>query len=204
VFGERKTVKPVKKFGMLAAAIVCAMALLGPSTAMGESTALCEADQSPCGSPVSHIHYVATNLEILTSTMDYNCDALFLASVSELGAPQVLEGQFTYANCNHSCSREEVNGPTVLDLLKTGHESAEVTEDKENGSGIHSMCSLINCVYSFEGLVGSTKGPLLSINSNGEISWNGQTLVHTSGTICPTEAHLDATFVPLSATYISS
>jgi hypothetical protein len=197
-------VKPVKTLVPLVVVALFAMALLGSSPAMAETTALCEADESPCGSPMSHIHYVAENLEILTSAMNYKCDALFLASVSKLGAPQVLEGQFTYTNCNQSCSRDEVNGPTVLDLLKTGHESAELTEDEENVSGIHSLCSLINCVYSFEGLVGAAKGPLLSANSNGEISWNKQTLLHTSGTLCPKEAYLDATFAPLSKTYISS
>lgn len=181
---------------------IFAMALLGPPPAMGESTALCKADEeSKCASPFSHIHYVADDLEILTSTMDYKCDVLLLASVGELGAPQVVEGEFTYTNCNNGCSREIVNGPAILYFLKTGHESAEVVGE---GSEIRSICSGINCIYSLEGLIGYVKGPLLSTANNGEYVYWEQELSKVSGLFCPAIAKLDAEFIPLSPAYISS
>lgn len=197
--------KPVKSFSLLAAVAVIAMALFGPSTAIGETTALCKADESPCSSSslVSHVHYVAKDLEVLTSAMNYKCEALFLGTVNELGAPQVMEGEFTYTSCNQGCERKEVNGPSVFHLLKTGHESAELIGTE--GSGIFSFCAgFIECVYSFEELTGLAKGPLLSTESNGEITYVEQELQHTSGFLCPEIAKLDAKFVPLSANYISS
>jgi hypothetical protein len=194
-------VKIVKAFSLAISVVGLAMALLGSSTAMAESTALCEADESPCNSPVSHVHYVASNLEVLTSAMDYKCDALLLASVGKLGAPQVLEGNFTYTNCNNSCTRTEENGPAVLTFLRTGTESAEATGE----SLVHVECGFtINCRYTLEGLVGNVKGPLISSENNGEITFEKQELTHESGTLCPTVGYLDAKFVPLSPIYISS
>ena len=194
--------KNVKSLGSIMVVAILAMALLGPSLAMGENTALCKADEeSKCSSPISHIHYVANDLEILTSTMNYKCDVLLLATVGELGAPQVLEGEFTYTNCNNGCSREIVNGPAILYFLKTGHEKAEVVGEE---SEIRSLCSGINCVYSLEGLIGDVKGPLLSTANNGEYVYWGQELTKVSGLFCPTIAKLDAKFEPLSSTYISS
>jgi hypothetical protein len=193
--------KPVKSFSLLAAIAVVTMALLGSSTAMGETTALCKADESPCGSPVSHVHYTSKDMRITIPEMNYQCDVLLLADVSELGTPQLLEGKFTYTNCNQSCSREEVNGPASLSLLKTGHESGEFSGEGE----IHSFCvGFLDCTYSFENLIGKAKGPLLSSQANGEISYEEVLLTKVSGFLCAKEAHLSATFVPLSATYISS
>src|SRR5262245_27312030 len=102
------------------------MALLGPTAAMAENTALCQADQSTCSSPWTHTHYAAEDLEIINTYVSYECDGLYLANVNQLGAPQLLEGEFAYSNCDQGCSREEENGPVELELLKTGHESAEL------------------------------------------------------------------------------
>jgi len=194
-------VKRIKILGPVMVVAIFAMALLGASPAVGESTALCKADEeSECASPISHVHYVANDLEVLTSVMDYKCDALLLASDTELGAPQVLEGTFTYTSCNNGCERTEENGPAVLNFLKTGHESGEATGE----SLVHVVCGFfINCRYTLEGLVGSVKGPLLSSENNGEINFVEQELFHESG-FCPEVGLLDAKFVPLSPIYISS
>ena len=193
--------KPVKTFGTLAAVIVCAMALLGPSVAMGESTALCEADESPCGSPVSHVHYVAEDIFIL-GPYDYHCDALLLASVGELGSPQALEGKLTYSNCSGGCARTEISKGGALSFLRTGTELGEVTGE---GFEILSKCgALFHCVYTFENLVGHALGPLLATANNGEITYVEQSLSHVSGFFCPSETRLDAEFVPLTETFISS
>jgi len=195
------TVKTVKTSGLLAAVAVFAMALLGPSIAMGESTSLCSADEDPCNSPVSHVHYVSNDLKVETSVMDYECDSLLLADVSELGSPQVLEGSFTYTNCG-SCTREEENGPAILNFLKTGHETAAGTGE----SLVFVDCgSFIECSYTLENVTGSVIGPLLSSENNGEIKFKKAPLTHEEGGLfCPAEAYLKATFVPLSPTYISS
>jgi len=193
--------KRVMALGPIAVVAVFAMALLGPSIAMGESTSLCEVDESPCGSPISHVHYISKDMRITVPEMNYQCDVLFLGDVSALGSPQTIEGTFTYTNCNQKCSRKEENGPAVLDLLRTGTEAGELTGEAE----IHSFClGFIDCVYSFENLVGKANGPLISNQENGEFRYNEVPLTHVSGFLCPKEAYLDATFVPLSATYISS
>jgi hypothetical protein len=193
-------VKTFKIFGLIAPLAVIAMALLGPPAAMGESTSLCEVDEATCNSPVEHVHYTG-DIEVLTSAMNYYCEALFLGDVSELGAPQIVEGNFTYTDCNNGCTRTEENGPAVLNFLKIGHETGEATGE----SLVHVHCgAFINCNYTLENVVGSVKGPLLSSGENGEVSFNEQAIVHESGFICPEEAFLDGTFEPLSAIYISS
>jgi len=181
------------------------MALLGASSAMGETTALCKVDAlGSCSQAVTHTHYDAENIEILTGAIDYKCDALYLANVYSLGSPQVLEGEFTYTNCNHECTRTEENGPVVLHLLKTGHETAELTGTA--GAGVLSECpEVINCVYSFQNLVATVKGPLLSKATNGEFVYESQPLTSAFGFLCPSTPKLDARFILTSAkAYISS
>ncbi len=192
--------KRVKVLGPITVIAIFAMALLGPSLAMGESTLLCEADEEECTSPVSHVHYEADDLEVLTSSMDYKCDGLLLASVGELGAPQVLEGSFTYTSCNNGCERVEENGPAVLKFLKTGHESAEGTGE----SLVHVGCAFINCRYTLKNVTANIIGPLLSSEENGEIRFEGPALTHEGGALCPTFGYLHATFVPSFPIYISS
>jgi len=180
---------------------VFTMALTGPSLAMGEDTALCQTDESSCTSPVNHVHYVAEDIFIL-GPYTYHCDALLLASVGELGSPQVLEGNLTYFNCSGGCTRTEISEGGTLFFLWTGTELAEVTGE---GFEILSKCgSSFHCVYTFENLIGHALGPLSASASNGEIIYVEQPLTKISGFFCPKETQLDANFVPLSATYISS
>lgn len=197
------TVKQLTTWGPIAVAVIFVMALFSPSLAMGEGTLLCEADEeSECASPVSHLHTEADDLEVLTSSMDYKCDGLFLGTVGELGEPQVIEGSFTYTSCNNGCERVEENGPAILYFQKTGHESAEGTGE----SLVHVFCSgFINCRYTLENVTGSILGSLLSSETNGEISFAKSSLSHEAGgLLCPTSGYLDATFVPLSPIYILS
>jgi hypothetical protein len=197
-------VKQVKILGSLSVVAVLATALIGPSLAMGESTALCKVDESPCTSSVSHVHYVADDATILTSFMNYDCDILLLAVVSELGSPQVLEGNLTYSNCSGGCVRTEISESGTLFILKTGHEKADVTGE---GVEIFADCgSALECVYTLENLTGKAIGPLLSSSGNGGLTYTEAVLSHVEGGgfFCPQIAKLDANFVPLSPTYISS
>lgn len=196
--------KTVKTLGSFAVIAILAMAFIGPSLAAAENTALCEVDENPCKSPVSKAHYTG-HIEVLTSVMNYDCDALFSGEVFELGAPQEIEGNFTYTNCTvsgASCTRTEENGPSVLKFLKEGHESAKGTGE----SLVHVVCgSSIDCSYTLAGEIASVIGPLLSKENNGEIKFVSQTMVHEAGGfLCPKTALLDGVFVPLSETYISS
>ena len=196
--------KRVKTVGSMAVLALFAMALLGPSLAMAEDTALCKSDEETCESPVTHVHYLADDMEVKTSAMDYKCDALFLGDALEegLGSPLIIHGGFTYTSCNNSCTRTEENGPAILSFLKTGPESAEVITE----ALVHVVCGIsINCSYVFEEVLGIATGPLSSSEANGELDIVEQFLNHESGGIfCPKEGFLTALFVPLSATYISS
>lgn len=197
--------KTVKTLGSFVVIAILAMAFIGPSLAAAENTALCEVDENPCKSPVSKVHYTG-HIEVLTSLMNYDCDALFSGEVFELGAPQEIKGNFTYTNCSaggsQSCTRTEENGPSVLTFLKEGHESAKGTGE----SLVHVVCgSSIDCSYTLVGIVGLVRGPLLASENNGEITYVEQTMPkELGGFLCPKLAKLDANFVPLSATYISS
>lgn len=197
--------KAVKTLGSFAVLAILAMAFIGPSLAAAENTALCEVDENPCKSLVSKVHYTG-HIEVLTSVMNYDCDALFSGEVFELGAPQEVEGNFTYTNChaneNVNCTRTEENGPSVLTFLKEGHESAKGT----GTSLVHVVCgAFIDCSYTLAGQVASVIGPLLSKENDGEIKFVSQAMVHEAGGFtCPKTALLDGVFSPLSETYISS
>lgn len=196
--------KAVKTLGSFAILAILAMSFMSLPLAAAENTALCEVDENPCKSPVSKVHYTG-HIEVLTSIMNYDCDALFSGEVFELAAPQEIEGNFTYTNCTGggtSCTRVEENGPSVLKFLKEGHESAKGTGE----SLVHVVCGTsIDCSYPLVGIVGSVLGPLLSKENNGEITFVEQTMQkEAGGFLCPKTAKLDGEFVPLSATYISS
>lgn len=194
--------KLFKIFGFSALAALMAMASVGASSAMASSTQLCKTDPGAgaCSSPVTHVHEATTGVPG-SGELDVECNVLFLStSVGGLGAPQVIEGNFTYTKCTEKCTVEEINGPSVLEVLRIGHETASVTYEFE----LHVNCSFINCYYNGEGQVGTAKGPLLSVEANGEISILEQELNKVKGIFCPSEFFLYLVTTPLSATYIGS
>jgi hypothetical protein len=193
--------KSVKAVGVMALVALAVIALTGASAAIAEPTGLCSTEagkENPCESVVSHIHETSvTKGVLLTSIMNVECEILFLGDVKAEGSPLKVEGNFTYTNCG-SCSVKELNGPAVLEVLKTGHETAKVT-----GAGqIEVVCPSISCVYEGIGLAGTAKGPLLSTQKNGEVSFPKQEVKRVSGFLCPASGFLDLTTSPLSATYI--
>jgi hypothetical protein len=194
-------VKAIKMFGLAALAALMAMAFVGASSAMAESTTLCSGDGSGCG--VTHVHETTlsgTQAKLLTSIINVSCDVLFLGdTVSALSSPLVITGTFTYTNCG-SCTVEEVGGGVEIKVLKLGHETSDVTGEGE----VHVNCSGLNCTYNGEGLLGTGKGPLLSSETNGSVVITEQTAKKVSGLFCPSTSKLDITTTPLSATYIGS
>ena len=206
--------KSIRILVPVALVALTAMAFVGTSSVMAENTALCKADESPCkaSNAITHVHE-ATLAEspalLLNNLGNVKCDVLFLStSVGGSAAPQIILGNFTYSNCfrkklkgEESCTVAEINGPGEIKVLKEGHETAKVTGEGE----VKVACGeIIQCVYSGENLIATAKGPLLSKETNGEVSLSEQETHKVSGTLCPAESELDFTTTPLSATYISS
>jgi hypothetical protein len=201
--------KPVKMLGLAALTALLAMAFVGASSAMAESTGLCSADESPCeaGKSILHVHETTlsgSKATLLNSISNVLCDALFLGDVEEEGNPEVIEGNFTYTNCvdekPNSCTATEESASSIIKVLKEGHETAKVTGEGE----VKVVCTGISCVYKGEGLIGTGKGPLLSTETNGEVSIVDQTTTKVKGLLCPATAKLDIKTTPLEATYLAT
>jgi hypothetical protein len=186
--------------------MVMAMAFVGTSSAMAESTTLCSTDPASSCTDITHVHEASVGkATLLTSFGSVECNVLFLGNVTTAGVdPLTIEGTFTYTNCTFagsSCTATEENGPSEIKVSKEGHEKGKVT-----GEGlVHLVCgSSIDCSYNGVGLAGAAKGPLLSTQANGEVTLSEQsTTKETGGFLCPKSAKLDITTSPLTATYLS-
>ncbi len=192
--------KQIKMFGLAALAALMAMAFVGASSAMAEPTVLCSADESECEA-TTHVH--ESTLEgkkavLKTSILTVECDVLFLGDTVEgTAAPLVISGTFTYTNCG-GCAATEENGPAEVKVLKEGHETGSVV-----GEGlVHVECSGLNCRYNGVGLKGTAKGPLLSTETNGEVTLTKQSTNKESGLFCPSTSELTITTTPLDPTYL--
>jgi hypothetical protein len=200
--------KSIKTFCLVALVALMVMAFAGISSAIAGNTALCTADPSggACATKVTHTHETTLGVGVLIWTpviVPIVCFRLLLADVksaNNLGAPLTLEGHFTYSSCNAGCQVTEESTSDTIQVLRTGHETAAVTNQFE----IRVHCGFfINCVYNGVGLEGTAKGPLLSTAENGETTSSGQELNRVSG-FCPETAELEETTTPLSATYIGT
>jgi len=203
--------KPIKMLSLAALAVLMAMAFAGASSAMAADTALCKTDESPCilVNQVTHVHEATSvNAEILNGLGHVKCGVLFLSTaVGALATTQVINGNFTYANCKRkklvppeeNCTVAEINGPAEIKVLRLNPEESEVAFKFE----VSVVCGgVINCVYDGVGLLGTGSGPLPS-STNGKVTINAQTMHKVSGSFCPEEAKLDIVTIALSATYIS-
>jgi len=188
--------------------VIASVAFALPGVAAAEETALCSEDGSKCG--VTHVHDTTLSgakAKLLTAIFNVECDVLFLGDVVEEGSPLVIQGNLTYTNCG-SCvveeverfvgEEEEVVEFTEIQVLKTGHETAEVTGEGE----VHVSGCGINCYFNGEGLTASAQGPLLSSETNGEVKITEQVITKVKGAFCPNTSKLDIVATPLSATYI--
>ncbi len=194
--------KPIKMLGLAALAALLAMAFVGASSAMAEETALCTADEAGCVA-IEHVHETTLSghkAVLKTSILTVECDVLFLGdALTASGLPLVIHGTFTYTNCG-SCTATEENGPAEVKVQKSGHETATVT-----GEGlVHVECSGLNCRYNGVGLSGTAKGPLLSTETNGEVTLTEQTTNKESGLFCPSTSKLTIATTPLLPVIISN
>lgn len=197
--------KSMKMLYLAALAVLMTMALVATPSALAEPTGLCGADpeheeatEAEC-KPITHVHEVSVSKAVLLTSVKVECDVLFLGDeIEESETPLELEGKFTYTNCG-SCTVTEENGPSIVQVLHTEHETGEVTEE----SLIKVVCgAFLNCAFNGEGLKGTAKGVLLSTQKNGEVSIQGQTLNKETGFLCPETFKLDITTTPLQPTYI--
>lgn len=199
--------KAIKMLGLAALAAVMTMAFVGATSAMAETTGLCMVDESSCATAnlVTTVHAASVGkLKLLTSLGTVECSSLFSGSVQETGAPMVVTGKYTYTTCalgETSCTLAEENGPSIIKILKEGHETATVTGE----TLLHLVCGkTIDCTYNTAGTKGTAKGPLLATQEYGEIILAEQTLTKEAGLLCPKTTKLDVTSSPLTAAYITS
>jgi len=202
IYERENQVKPIKMLGLAALAALLAMAFVGASSAMAESTVLCSNDSETSCTEVTHVHETSVGKAKLLSEPTVECDVLFLGdTVAGTSAPLHIDGKFTYTNCNNSCVVEEVNGPALIQVLRTATDLSAVT-----GEGLVKLTcffGFIKCSYNGEGLEGHGTGPLKSAQTNGSVVIKEQETHIETGT-CPESAFLDITTTPLSKTYIKS
>jgi len=200
--------KAIKTIGLAALAVLATAAFAGVTSAMAESTVLCSVDESPCaeGNVITHLHGTSVGKsKLLTSLGTVECNGLALGDVIEEGPPLVMSGTSTFTECvlgGGSCTATEENGPAKTKALKEGHETGSVV-----GEGlIHLVCgSSIDCSYNGTGLKGTIKGPLLSTQTNGEVTISEQaTNKEAGGFLCPKTSKVDGTATSLVAMYAST
>ena len=196
--------KPTRTFSLIALATLLAMATIGVSSTMAESTALCKTDEEPCAKEniITHVHEatLAGAKAVLLSEPEVKCEVSFLGDAlnSGLGNPLVIHGSFTYSNCEGGCTAKEENGPTEIRVLKTGTELASVTSGAGSGAGlVHLVCfGFINCRYVGTELEGHGLGVLTSSETNGSVTLTEQEVNKESGSLCPETGGLDITTTP--------
>ncbi len=217
--------KPIKILVLTALVALMAMAFVGITSSMAESTALCATDEDPCEeeNQITHVHegtLFGAKAKLLSSILNVECDVLFLGDtfrwwieyegiilfesvgLEETASLNIL-GNFTYSNCNNGCTITEENGPTEIEVVREGSELASARRGLWPGL-VHLICGAsINCRYVGSGLIGHGLGPLTSKESNGSVTLSEQTVTKESGTLCPSQTKLDITTTPLEATYIS-
>lgn len=217
-------VTAIKRLGLIVPAALVVMAFAGTSPATAEWTSLCEEDKAvfsgetyvtteecPLEKRIGHVHeatLAGAKAKLLTSLINVECNVLYLGdnnvSASLLGVTILTEGHFTYSACNNSCVvKEPANKIAEVVILREGHETArtvirERMEVKCNG--------LLNCEFSWaEGEEGEAKGPLLSTETNGDVSFNEILPIGVEGALCPSgKSKLDIKMTPLIQTFIAS
>jgi len=195
--------KPIKAFGLAVLMAFIAMAFVGLSSAMAESTTLCKKEENPCSgsNQIKHVHETGTSV-INSDIGPLTCKTLFLGDTLSGSNPRVVHGSKTYSSCTSSCTFKEENGPSVVKILRTGSELTSVTS--EGLVRVECFFGLIDCSYTDVGLEGHGLGPL-SAGPNGAVVFLEQELSNETGSeACPAESFLSIEATPLVATYISS
>jgi hypothetical protein len=206
-------------FGLAAIAAVAAMAFVGASSAMAESTLLCTTDTpalapsaAECTQP-TELHYLSVDaagnpakIIWLNSLVNVECNALLLAILLpglKTNAPadlHIAAANLQYTNCSPCTVTTEAGGLLlILKLKNSGLELGDVTVD---GLKVKVVClGFIKCVYNSANLVGHFLGPLAT-GGNDHITYTANEVTSESGGLCPEKALLHALFRDLTKTYI--
>lgn len=179
--------KLIKTFGFAAVAAIAAMAFLGASSAMAESTQLCSHNEAPCaaGNVISHVHFVDPDAILETNVLTVECESLFLGDSLGLAAPLVIHGNFTYSNCSSGCTATQTSTSALIEVLKEGAGGSVKGTAEVN---VH-CGSLINCTYNGVGLKGTAVNANLPATA-GETVIEGQEVKKTGGIFCPSTGTL--------------
>ena len=213
--------KPIKVLGLVVIATLTTIASVSVGPAMAtDPTTLCDVDPGtgqhevcPQGHEVTHVHSQSPKgreATILNSVGNVTCSVLLLATTLGLGNPLVIHESFTYSGCvrhksgggTENCTVAQLSASVLVDLLKLGHELADVTY--LSGEWQVKCGFFINCTYSGEGLEGDIRGPLLffeETESGGLL--DEATLEKVGSGLCPIEAKLDITTATLGNVYIT-
>ena len=202
----------IKLLALAAITAVGLIASVAVAPAIAEPTALCEVDEGEIcevGFQISHIHYEAKNIKVLSTQFEIECKSLILGDavvVTELlKSPMDFDVGFNaktglqdlaFVNCDPGCAVKQLE-KFVLDFLRTEDEKATV-KALELTLGFECDIPPLDCEYSAEALTGQALGPLIT-NDNGHITFSKAALtrVGESGPLCPEEAKFDALFIAL-------
>ncbi len=202
--------KPTKVHCLAVLAAISITALLGASSAAAESTSLCDVDLGPGPAtvcPPNHFVQVIHEVNLSGSKeqmkigpfFNIECDVLFQGqTVLPLDNPQHGVGTFTYTNCSNGCTVSQVGG-AAFSQLKEGHEKAKV----EFGFTVRVACMAFICNYIGGVVTGTRWGPLLSLEVNGELSIEKQTLFAQNPDLCPPMGFLTLRTTPLTKLYVT-
>lgn len=203
----RTEMRLIKMLGLTAIAAVAAMAFVGVSSAMAESTAFCAEDSAestcPPGKTISHVHMIDPALVMLNPIQNLTCEVLYLGEIEgSLGSPLVARGKLTITKCAAGCEIKEVSSEGEGNILKTGTELAEITMEGE----VLAKCALVlHCVYNAANLVGHVLGGLTTkAGERGHLTFSEAPVEKVSGLLCPNVTSMDALFETLGKFYIRS
>jgi hypothetical protein len=212
----------MKMSGLALITAVAAMALIGASSAMAESTALCKVSTSPCpeksifpsGTVVKTqlLHQTTSstmNLELVSPSLllgpnlveEVRCWESTASGVTTTGLANPLKGELkslSFGHCFHKSGvgcTVTVNKLGTLTLLKT---AANLGEAKVNGVLVTVVCGIVfECVYTTEELPMHAKGtgPNGSATEPAELVADHAKLTKEGlGIGCPNEGFFDAKY----------
>jgi hypothetical protein len=195
----------------IALAILVAIALIVPSSALAAPTTLCSEEAKggssgvcSAGDLISHVHEISVDdATLLTGLYDVECNALFLGDVESAGRLEsslTIIGTFTYSRCTSSCILSEENGPLEVRVSKAGHETADVIAYYLS----HLECQgFVNCTYKEGPIYEKGKVPPYSAQPNGEVSLHDKSMFKESGALCLDTGRLDIVTTPLEPVYVT-
>lgn len=202
--------KRIKVFGLVAIAALAAMALVGVSSATANgSTSWCKVRQIPC-QPANlypggtHFNAEATNLKLLTSLGDIECEKSTLLGnlLNELANPLLAEiTVLSYTNCKLGANACEVKSPAVGHLLYLRTAGYAGTATSHNTSTlVKCVAAGLHCVYGGLRVLSftSTGGGAEEGEEKGVPAEEEETKGETkkeSGFFCPTTAFWDTEYI---------